>query len=295
MKGGIRTVALLVAAVSTWGGAARARAENGRTTQALAAELSEEGRWAAAALEYRRLALEDEENAAVWRWMAAWAYAKSPDARDRARAEGQLDAAEDATESGGAEMSTDIQALRAELAMRNGSYGEARFHFEGVAGAEDGQVSRWGQRGAAAAALRSGEVERARAELADDWEGLSALERVLPQKRKRPWVGGVLGLFPGMGYAYSGEWANATRSLLLNALFMWAMAETADDDEWALFGVSTFFEITWYSGSIYGGIDAAHRWNKRQMAEEERAVRGAEAGWPEPVAVKLPVLELRFR
>ena len=101
-------------------------------------------------------------------------------------------------------------------------------------------------------------------------------------------------MVPGMGYAYSGEWANALRSLLLNGLFAWAMAETAEDDEWALFGVCTFFEITWYSGSIYGGIDAAHRWNERRGAETERVLREA-AGRPEPVMGMLPVLRVEFK
>ena len=71
--------------------------------------------------------------------------------------------------------------------------------------------------------------------------------------------GGVLGLVPGLGYAYSGEYANAVRSLILNSLFIWGMVETADDDQWGLFALVTFGEFTWYSGSIYGGIDAAHR------------------------------------
>jgi hypothetical protein len=289
MKRGLLVFAALAAAVLG------ARAEEKSATRELAAELSGEGRWASAALEYRRLAWAEPEREATWRWMAAWAYANSKDARERARAERQLDAAEDAEDGGEGMVAVAIQALRAELALKTGAYGEARFHFEGLgAGAEDESWARWARRGAATAALRGGDETRARAALEGDAEGLAALSGVAPVRRKRPWVGGVLGLVPGMGYAYSGEWANAVRSLLLNGLFAWAMVETADDDEWALFGVCTFFEITWYSGSIYGGIDAAHRWNARRMDEAERALRG-ENVLPEPVLVKLPVLELRFK
>ena len=38
------------------------------------------------------------------------------------------------------------------------------------------------------------------------------------QHFKKPWLGGVLGLVPGLGYVYSGEYANAARSLILNGL-----------------------------------------------------------------------------
>ena len=71
-----------------------------------------------------------------------------------------------------------------------------------------------------------------------------------------PWVGGVLGLVPGLGYVYSGEFANGARSLILNGLFIWGMVETAEREQWAAFSVLTFFEFTWYSGSIYGGAEA---------------------------------------
>jgi hypothetical protein len=68
---------------------------------------------------------------------------------------------------------------------------------------------------------------------------------------------------PGAGYWYSGEVANGFRSLILNGLFLAAMAYAAEEDHWGAFAGLAFFEITWYSGSIYGGIDAAHRYNRR--------------------------------
>lgn len=89
-----------------------------------------------------------------------------------------------------------------------------------------------------------------------------------PAQAKSPRLGGFLGIVPGLGYAYSGEWGNALRSLFLNGIFGWAMFECADHDRWGLFAVTTFFELTWFTGSIYGGIDAAHRYNNRVIDSE---------------------------
>lgn len=134
-------------------------------------------------------------------------------------------------------------------------------------------------------ALEPGEARRvadgdaAATSILDGWEALP---------RKSPRVGGLLGMVPGLGYAYSGEWGNAVRSLLLNGLFGWAMYETAERDQWALFGVSTFFELTWYTGSIYGGVDAAHRRNRERLEGAADELRGRDA----PAVHRVPGIDL---
>ncbi|MBN1558006.1 MAG: membrane protein insertion efficiency factor YidD [Lentisphaerae bacterium] len=115
---------------------------------------------------------------------------------------------------------------------------------------------------------------------------LSEIMETAPPARRSPRLGGILGLVPGLGYAYSGEYANALRSLLLNGIFIWGMVETAGEEQWGGFAVISFFELTWYSGSIYGGIDAAHRFNARQ--------RGAQAGPDGAGLAPLLALELAF-
>ncbi|MBM4152501.1 MAG: hypothetical protein FJ220_03135 [Kiritimatiellaceae bacterium] len=119
--------------------------------------------------------------------------------------------------------------------------------------------------------LRNGDVDAARATLqvnaTNEVAALAAVDQYESAPRKSPTVGGLLGIFPGAGYWYSGEIANGFRSLILNSLFMYGMYGTAEENLWGAFGVITFFEATWYSGSIYGGVGAAHRYNKRQLEQ----------------------------
>ena len=106
-----------------------------------------------------------------------------------------------------------------------------------------------------------------------DADKLRLVEDYAAGSDKSPTVGGLLGIVPGLGYAYSGEWSNMVRSMVLNGLFGWAMFECADREEWGLFAVTTFFELTWYTGSIYGGIDAAHRYNRERLENAAAALR----------------------
>ena len=53
------------------------------------------------------------------------------------------------------------------------------------------------------------------------------------------------------------------------------------------------FELTWYSGSIYGGIDAAHRYNQRRLDNAVHELRGDDAPRLEREA-RLDVFSLRI-
>ena len=261
----------------------------------LALELDAEGQREAAAIEFRRLALADEqaENAGRWFWLAAHEYAagKKTDASNR-----MLDRAEDAAPLA---LAVPVSWLRAENAMRQQDWASASFHFDSLrlkADADD--LREFAARGSAAARLRDGDAAGARQALAaapgDLAPAREAIDRYAGGRDRKPWLGGVLGLVPGLGYACSGEYANAARSLILNGLFLWGMAETAQDDEWGLFAVLTFAEATWYSGSIYGGVDSAHRRAQRRLDAAVRDIRGGKTLRPDLAQVPLFALTFEF-
>ena len=259
----------------------------------LALELDAEGQREAAAVEFRRLALgaQTPEEAAGWFWLAAQEYALD---RRWEWSNRMLDRAEDEAPFA---LSGPVAWRRAENALGEGDWTAAFFHFESLRGkADEDGVREAAARGAAEACLRQGNAAGARQALegvGDGGEGARrAIEGYAARRDKKPWVGGVLGLVPGLGYVYAGEYANAARSVILNGLFLWGMAETAEEDEWGIFAVLTFAEFTWYSGSIYGGMDATHRHNRERLDSAAAAVRGG--GRVVPDLGQVPVVTLRF-
>lgn len=259
----------------------------------LALDLDAEGQRDAAAIEFRRLALADENtgNRAGWYWLAANEYAQDGQWE---RANQMLDRTEDAAPQA---LAVPVTWRRAENALQEKDWTSAAFHFDSLRLKVDTDDWReFAARGAAAAHLRDRDPAGARQALASAPGNLesarAAIDGYAARRDKKPWVGGVLGIVPGLGYIYSGEYANAARSIILNSLFIWGMVETADDDQWALFSVLTFAEFTWYSGSIYGGIDSAHRHNQRRLDAAVDDVRGENR--PQPDLAQVPLIALKF-
>ncbi len=259
----------------------------------LAVELAELKDHSQAALEYRRLALAsvDETDGSAFYWMAGYEYS-------RASRPSQAERMVGLSEQASVNWETEIYLLRGDISRALGRPGEAVFYMEGLTlpPHPDG-VRRLAARRLAAARLRLGDYDLARQAvmLEDGPPRAAALQAIDAYERgrdKSPVTGGLLGLIPGLGYAYSGEYANALRSLLMNGLCIWGLVEFADRDMWGGVAVVGFAELTFYSGSIYGGADAAVRHNRRRL---EAAVRGVEEGARFEVNTRaLPLLELTF-
>ena len=258
----------------------------------LADDFAASGDWPAAALEWRRLAADigPGDDSANCLLLATDAYRQGGDLD---RMERTLDRA--AVAGNGSHPAAVWLHLRLDESRRH--WASAMLYAEelrdAAADVGDETLRRHAAGALAANALLAGNLDEARAAVAGDPERTAALETYLAGHDKSPTVGGLLGIVPGLGYAYSGEWGNMVRSMLLNGLFGWAMWECADKEDWGLFAVTTFFELTWYTGSIYGGIDAAHRHNRDRLDAAERALRGD----GRPVlqhSGTLPVLSLRL-
>ena len=241
----------------------------------LASTLCASGDFARSALEYRRIAadLEPDDPSLPCLYIAAADAYRKKGGWDRM--EQMLDHAEDV----GAGGSASLLFLRVERSEGVHDWLSAADYAEELATVRgrDERLSVWARSVAASNYLRVGDAASARALVAGDAAGEAAINHYLAGHDKSPTLGGILGIVPGLGYAYSGEWGNVLRSVFLNGIFGWAMYETADRNQWALFSVATFFEITWYSGSIYGGIDAAHRQNRERLDSAVRELRGDES------------------
>ena len=274
--------------------AASLRADETADGRKLASELAQEGSHAAAAVEYRRLALDEKQPEARsgYFWAAAYEYHCLGDGDHAAK---MLDRAEEASNA----LANESLLLRAESAIETRKSAEAAFYLEPIVAGRGaaGDMKRLAARRLSQAELIAKDPAGAKQALtrspADEAAGMAAVDRYAQGHDKRPWVGGLLGMVPGLGYAYSGEFGNALRSLILNGLFIWGMVETGHDDQWGGFAAISFFEITWYTGSIYGGVDAAHRYNRDRLDACLDAVGGHSQFAPD--RPQLPIVALRFQ
>ncbi len=260
----------------------------------LALRLIEEQDSASAALEFRRLALmvDRPQGRAGFFWASAHQYME---ANRLGVAEQMLDLSEDAWP----QLDQPALLLRGEVARKRNDLGSARFYWSTLMRSDpDLEVDHFIRRRLAGIHIQENQLESARDVLAglpeeQAAEAIEAVHRFEQGRDKRPWLGGLLGMIPGMGYAYAGEYANAFRSALLNAIFIYGMVDTAQNDHWGGFAVITFFQMTWYTGSIYGGIDASHRYNQQRLNNAVDRVQGDASflpDWP-----RLPLVELRFQ
>ena len=258
----------------------------------LALRLMNEGDWKSSGIEFRRLALHAEEPSETsgYLWLAAHQYWRAGAYRV---ADQLLDESEDA----GTSWSAETRLLRAENSRAMRDLRTAIFYWQSLLNEADDEIEILARRRLAALQLEQRNVEASRQLLlkspGDESAGLAALQAYEQGKDKSPRIGGLLGMIPGMGYAYAGEYANAFRSLLLNSLFIYGMVDTARNDHWGGFAVITFFEITWYTGSIYGGIDASHRYNRRRWMEAVEEIERNSGFAPDWNAV--PAVSLKYR
>ncbi|MDP6490235.1 MAG: hypothetical protein QGH42_04715 [Kiritimatiellia bacterium] len=260
----------------------------------LATELAADGNHAGAALEYRRLAMDtsDPKSKGAIYWMAAYDYMK---AQRFAQAERMLSQSENTTP----ELETEVYLLRGEHSRVRNRLREAAFYLESIAHPEqDAALRTVAAKKLAAVRLQMRDFEGARevltlAEPTDLNANMEAIRTYEAGKDKNHVVGGLLGLIPGVGYAYSGEYANAARSLLLNALCIWGLVEFVEEEQWGGVALVGFAEATFYSGSIYGGADAAVRYNQRRLDQAIEAIEGDARFTPDRAT--LPVLTLKYR
>jgi hypothetical protein len=90
--------------------------------------------------------------------------------------------------------------------------------------------------------------------------------------RKSPALAGLMSAFiPGTGHFYTGRWRDGTVALLLNGAFVAAGLEAVSAGNEAAAGLLLFFEAAWYSGAIYGAVNAAQKYN---LDLEERWLQG---------------------
>ncbi len=91
---------------------------------------------------------------------------------------------------------------------------------------------------------------------------LAELQALPPLSHKKPWLAGLLGVVPGAGYVYCGRYQDALVAFTLNSALILATVESFDKGHNALGSLLGLAAAGFYSGSIYGSVSAAHKYNQ---------------------------------
>ena len=259
-----RSLSMRVILLLLWGylAATGMAAPEPAATQQLANELISEKQYQSAAVEYRRLALTAKQapDRAGFYWGAAHAYLSNHNGDLALK---MLDYAEEASDT----YASEATLLRLECALERNDTDSANFYAESLMKSSSEPFQHIARSRQARIALHQGNADTAATIMQPiaNKQTEVAIAQYASGRNKSPKLGGFLGMVPGLGYAYAGEYANALRSLILNGLFIYGMVDTAEDESWGAFSIITFFELTWYTGSIYGGIDASNRYNQKRL------------------------------
>lgn len=236
-------------------------------TRQMALILANENDHEQSAIEFRRLAafVTEKNIKAAYYYAAAYEYWKS---EKYYLSQKMLDNCETVS----FDLTPYVRLLRAECSIAQKQFEESLFYLEGICLNEmDQRFQDTIRTRLTHAHIILKQYENARNIIdslhCQKHEAIDAFNHYINGKDKKAWVGGFLGLIPGLGYAYSKEYANALRSLIMNSLFIYGQIDCARNEQWGFFAVISFFELTWYSGSIYGGIDAAHRYNNNRLKD----------------------------
>lgn len=89
-----------------------------------------------------------------------------------------------------------------------------------------------------------------------------ALKEIDQLHLKRPELAGVLSVVPGAGYLYTERYQDALISFLVNGLLFWATYEAFDHDLPALGCLAGLAGAGFYTGSIYGSVSSAYKYNR---------------------------------
>lgn len=94
---------------------------------------------------------------------------------------------------------------------------------------------------------------------------IQAMDDLSHQRKKKPWLAGVLSLMPGAGYFYDSQPASALTSLLVNGLLFYATYTSIKRENYGMAAVMGTFTLTFYTGNILGAIKGAKRYNERRI------------------------------
>ncbi|MFH0810137.1 MAG: hypothetical protein V2A77_06670 [Pseudomonadota bacterium] len=98
---------------------------------------------------------------------------------------------------------------------------------------------------------------------------LAAVRQAAQEARSPALAGGLSAMLPGAGQLYCGRPKDAVLAVLVNGLFIWAVAEAGQRGNWPLTAGLGLTELVWYGGTVYGAVNCAFK-QQRETAQRLR-------------------------
>lgn len=89
---------------------------------------------------------------------------------------------------------------------------------------------------------------------------------------KSPVAAGILSIVPGLGHLYIEEYGSGMVALLWNGAFIYALVDSIVDGRYGQAALIGLVESVWYTGTIFGAVAGAHRFNRDARRVVERGV-----------------------
>ena len=100
-----------------------------------------------------------------------------------------------------------------------------------------------------------------------------ASRRLAGRRRKSPLLAGILGIVPGLGHFYCGRYKDGAVALVFNGMLGWGAVSAFSHGAKAAGVVISLFGANFYLGSIFGGVNWAHRTNRARAQKQIDTLR----------------------
>ena len=177
---------------------------------------------------------------------------------------------------------TTAKQLYADVAYDRGDYEAAQLRYQEL---KDNETNGYK---IGLAQLQQAKLEEARTSFAKLPAPLNqqlslSLDEYQQLPRKSPQLAGTLSaILPGAGQLYTERPRQAGIAFALNAAFIYGAVEAWNNEDYAVAGILSLFEIGWYGGNIYNAMNNAHKFNRRQeqvFLENLQQRFGLSLGW----------------
>ena len=150
------------------------------------------------------------------------------------------------------------------------------------------------------AATRQLELIPQESPAADQARRVAAYVDALELPSKSPALAGVLSIVPGLGHMYIEEYGAGVTALLWNGVFIYAVVDSIVAGRYGQASLLGLVELIWYSGTIFGAVSGAHRFNRdaRRIVEDgltrDLDVLDDRSPWTQRFHMPQPQLQLQL-